>query len=327
MAKKLSTYVKRAMQMLANPPLIRQSMLRRSRAASFKQRLDYDAVDRPHYGYGVWQAATQAKALGINRISVYEFGVAGGEGLICLERVAESVERETGIRIDVYGFDTGKGMPPPTDPRDLPFVWTTGLFRMRPRKLRARLKRAKLILGDIRQTLPRFLYRQYPAPVGFVAIDVDYYTSTMAAFDLLRATPEFLLPRVFLYFDDIIGANDLETCCEHVGELAAIRDFNAERPDRKIGMIHGLRHKRIIPAVWNDMMAVLYAFDHPRYNQYINCWKLKPGTTPHTELGEFVPTPPNNKHANGTNAEVRVVTRPRNNEQTLPPTTTRTGPS
>ncbi|MBX3384984.1 MAG: hypothetical protein KF768_00270 [Phycisphaeraceae bacterium] len=302
----MTSLIKKALRMLGNPALFRQWMLRRSRTASFKRRLDFDAIERPHYGYGVWQAATQARALGVNRISVYEFGVAGGAGLMCLERVAEDVERETGVRIDVYGFDTGKGMPPPTDPRDLPFAWTTGLFRMRPKRLREKLTRAKLILGNVTNTVPKFLYRQYPAPIGFVSIDVDYYTSTVDALRLLDATAEFLLPRVFIYLDDVIG-DDLETHCEWVGELAAVREFNDAHAQRKIGRINGLRHKRIIPAPWNDVMYVLHAFDHPRYNAYINTSKWP---APTAASNAAAPTSEGVAGQRSQNGAVEVIVRP-----------------
>ena len=36
-----------------------------------------------------------------------EFGVAGGAGLVAMERVAEGTESLIGIRIEVHGFDTG----------------------------------------------------------------------------------------------------------------------------------------------------------------------------------------------------------------------------
>ena len=39
---------------------------------------------------------------------MFEFGVAGGAGLVNLERIAELVEQKTGVGIDIYGFDTGK---------------------------------------------------------------------------------------------------------------------------------------------------------------------------------------------------------------------------
>ena len=70
-------------------------------------------VCRPHYTWGVLHAAHLAKVLGIKRISVIEFGVAGGNGLVSLENIAQEVERLLGVGIDVYGFDTGVGLPKP----------------------------------------------------------------------------------------------------------------------------------------------------------------------------------------------------------------------
>ena len=46
-----------------------------------------------------------------------EFGVAGGAGLLSLERIAELVEGLTGVEIEVHGFDTGTGLPAPKDYR------------------------------------------------------------------------------------------------------------------------------------------------------------------------------------------------------------------
>jgi NCAIR mutase (PurE)-related protein len=43
-------------------------------------------------------SADQAKRLGIDAISVYAFGVAGGIRLMALARSVVSVERETGVR-------------------------------------------------------------------------------------------------------------------------------------------------------------------------------------------------------------------------------------
>ena len=61
----------------------------------------------PQYTWGVLQAAHLAATLGIRRISVIEFGVAGGNGLVALERASERAEAESGVQIDVHGFDTG----------------------------------------------------------------------------------------------------------------------------------------------------------------------------------------------------------------------------
>src|SRR6185503_11087279 len=71
----------------------------------------------PPYAYGVFFAAQLAAALGIERISALELGVAGGRGLLALERIAAAVERRFPVRIDVYGFDTGEGMPEAQDYR------------------------------------------------------------------------------------------------------------------------------------------------------------------------------------------------------------------
>src|SRR5687768_6898223 len=64
-----------------------------------------DCSVRPYYTWGVLQGARLGKAIGIDRISVIEFGVAGGVGLVALDRIAERVEQNLGIGIDVYGFD------------------------------------------------------------------------------------------------------------------------------------------------------------------------------------------------------------------------------
>src|SRR5271156_3346394 len=55
---------------------------------------DSGCAQRQQYAWGVIQGAALAKVLGISRISVIELGVAGGCGLITLERIAENVEKE-----------------------------------------------------------------------------------------------------------------------------------------------------------------------------------------------------------------------------------------
>ena len=47
---------------------------------------------RRSYAWGVLQGANLGKALGLKRVSVLEFGVAGGNGLVALERIAACVE-------------------------------------------------------------------------------------------------------------------------------------------------------------------------------------------------------------------------------------------
>jgi hypothetical protein len=227
--------------------------------------VNHSARIRPAYAWGVLQAAALGRALGQPRISVVEFGVAGGRGLHALERIAEVVERHIPVQIDVFGFDTGEGLPKPTDYRDHPNLYNAGGYRMNQAELRDSLSRAQLVLGDIAVTLEPWLDSK-PAPVGFVSWDLDYYSSTTAAFKLLDAGPSALLPRVVSYFDDIMGL----TFGDHVGERAAIADFNTTHQLRKVSPIHGLRHYLPWPqsrTMWPEMMYLAHIFDHPLYNE------------------------------------------------------------
>lgn len=215
------------------------------------------------YVWGVLQGAALAKVLGHRRISVFEFGVAGGAGLVSLERIAELVEQQTGVGIDVYGFDTGMGLPQPQDYRDVPYMWEKGDFSMDEAALRSRLKRAQLRLGLVEQTVPEFLLTSF-APVAFVSIDVDLYSATTHALALLEADSAKLLPRVFCYFDDTMGYgyNDF------TGERLAIHEFNAEHRMRKLSPIYGL--KWFVPQEfshdrWIEMLQLAHLFDHPSY--------------------------------------------------------------
>ena len=235
---------------------------------SFKLRLACDAVDRPHYAYGMYHAAMLASRLKHKKVSVIEFGVAGGNGLVAMERLARDVEKEWPVEIEIYGFDMGEGLPPPVDYRDLSYDYRHGEFKMDEAKLRARLERAKLILGNVRDTAPRFFEEFDPAPIGFVAIDLDFYSSTRDALTLFEAEHERLLPRVLCYLDDIMG-NDWVMMNEYVGELAAIKEFNERHEHRKVTPIHLLRYKRAIERLWNEKMYALHDFEHPHYNEYI----------------------------------------------------------
>ena len=81
---------------------------------------------RPAYTWGVIQGAALGKALGMDRVSIIEFGVAGGRGLVCLDEIARSISSKFDIGIDVYGFDTGEGLPLISDARDLPNLYSQG---------------------------------------------------------------------------------------------------------------------------------------------------------------------------------------------------------
>jgi hypothetical protein len=214
------------------------------------------------YAWGTVQGVKLAKVLGIGRVSVLEFGVAGGNSLVALERIARKVQSIFGVTVDVFGFDTGIGLPKPKDHRDMPNLFSEGFFPMDADKLKRRLERARLILGDIRETVPKFIVSDVSL-VAFASFDLDFYTSTMHAFALFEADHRLLLPRVHCYFDDIMGV----TAGDHVGERLAISEFNESHRLRKISPIYGLRY--FVPERYSDWMwekqYMAHIFDHPLY--------------------------------------------------------------
>jgi hypothetical protein len=230
---------------------------------SLETRVFLGVGAKPMYRFGIYSAASLAKQLGVSGISVIEFGVAGGQGLLAMEKAAEEVERHFGVAIDVFGFDTGKGMPAPTDYRDLPHVWGQGFYVMDVERLRARLKRARLMLGDVEETLATFV-PGVKHPIGFVAFDLDYYSSTKKAFRVWEGLPDTRLPRVVCYFDDIVWP-ERAYHNEYVGELCAIREYNLDHSGMKLCPIHLLRHTQPQPSAWHDQMYVLHDFHHPLY--------------------------------------------------------------
>jgi len=221
---------------------------------------------RPSYVWGVIQGAALARVLKIPKISVIEFGVAGGCGLVALEGIAKAVTKMTDIKIDVVGFDTGVGLPKPEDFRDQPNMWFEGQLPMDRARLDSTLRLASLRLGPVKETIPSFI-RSNPAAIAFAAFDLDLYSSTRDALTLFQADYRYLLPRVITYFDDIFGHTYNEFC----GERLAIREFNENHCNRKLCRIHGLR--RFVEGcpptdAWPDGMYFAHLFEHPLYNAF-----------------------------------------------------------
>jgi hypothetical protein len=242
--------------------------IKKLHVGSYEFRLSIEAVERPHYGYCVYNAALLAKRLGYSRISVLEFGVAGGRGLINLEYHASQISKLFGIDIDIYGFDTGEGLPEPIDYRDLPYHWKKGFYKMDVSSLQARLKKTKLILGDIKDTSKGFFEKHNPAPIGAIAHDLDFYSSTVAVLNMMEADERFYLPRVFHYFDDIIGS-EIELYNDYTGERLAINEFNRLHNCIKFGPAYHLLAKRVVER-WYHKIWISHFFKHSRYNDFVS---------------------------------------------------------
>jgi hypothetical protein len=205
---------------------------------------------------GVLAAADQAREEGVKEISVYEFGVAGGNGLLALGDSAAEVEVSTGIKIRVYGFDTGKGLPEFIgDYRDHPDRWQPGDYPMEEDALRGRLRsNTTLVIGKIRDTLPAHL-SQPRAPIGFASVDVDTYSSCKDVLRMFSDPRRCMLRRVFLYFDDV----DLMFNHRFAGELLAMEEFNRADAGVKIDRWRNVTALRPFPeAGWLKRMYIAH---------------------------------------------------------------------
>lgn len=227
------------------------------------------ATARPHYAYCMWVAADLARRLGLTRISAIEFGVAGGNGLAFMVEFAERIRSHTGITIDCIGFDTGEGMPEPESAKDLPYWFKAKQYRMDRGALAERLPDATLVLGNVRETVRSFIERHDPAPIGAIINDTDYHSSTqdsLALFDDVCAHPGKFLPRIPMYFDDVIGS-ELEMYGSHNGQLSAIADFNEASADTKVHLNQNLLPHAHIR--YRHQIYYAHLFSHPRYCEYI----------------------------------------------------------
>ena len=239
---------------------------------SYRTKVFFDLVIRPQYAYSMLRAADRAKELGLGSVTAVEFGVAAGDGLLNLCQIGACVTKVTGVKFQIAGFDTGKGMPPPLDYRDHPELYQAGDFPMTDvQALRAALPaNAKLVLGELRDTVPPFIDTlSEETPLGFVALDVDYYSSSKDALELLNhPNPLKYLPLPLLYLDDIMFESHNGWC----GELLALTEFNDQHDFRKIERDRFLRTRRICKNPrWLDQIYLLHVLDHSQMQQLRAC--------------------------------------------------------
>jgi hypothetical protein len=227
---------------------------------TFRAKVAFDLVLRHHHAYSLLRQADMARKTGVRRVTAIECGVASGAGLINLARIAQKVTRATGVEFDVYGFDTGTGMPPPRDYRDHPEHYAAGNFTMDPDRIRQMLPpNAHLILGELGETVPGFV-AGLQAPIAFISLDVDYYWSARDALALCDGPPESYLPTTIVYADDIA----FQSHSRWAGEQLAIREYNEEHELRKIERYDALADTRIFKrAAWLRHIYTLQVLDHP----------------------------------------------------------------
>ncbi|HTV61500.1 MAG TPA: hypothetical protein VMH30_02910 [Verrucomicrobiae bacterium] len=230
---------------------------------SYRAKVDYDLVVRQNNAYGILKAADFAVRQGIRTVSLIEFGVAAGTGLLNMAQIAGKVTRATGVSFKLYGFDSGRGMPPARDYRDHPDLYQKGDYVMNQDALKKVLPaNVQLIIGEVTDTVSDFISRlPSDEPVGYVVFDLDYYFSMRDALKILRdANPQKYLPITLVFLDDIA----LDPHNHYCGELLAVNEFNAENPLRKIEHHAFLENSRIFRrAIWVKQMFFLHVLDHP----------------------------------------------------------------
>jgi hypothetical protein len=228
-----------------------------------RSKVAFDLVVRRQHAYGLLKAADDARARGIQRLTAVELGVASGTGLLNLCELAARVSEETGVEFLVAGFDSGEGMPAPTDFRDHPELYKEGWFPMEDREALARSlpAGAELHFGPVGETIGPFAERLGPdAPLGFLTLDLDFYSSSKDALRLLDGRPDGYLPVAPVYVDDL----SLATHTRFAGELLAIREFNEEHELRKLDWDWNIRNTRVFKnAEWLTHMFKLHVLDHP----------------------------------------------------------------
>lgn len=190
-------------------------------------------VGRQFYALPLAHAVKEAIHCGYEEIVAIELGVASGRGLLDLCQAAHVLHHLTGLKIKVIGMDNAIGLPELVDYRDHPEIWDRGRYKMDDENaLRKKLPDfAELIIGDIGDTVKLLPEKIGNAKIGFVAVDVDFYSSTKKALPIFKFNADKYLPAVPVYFDDV---EQLLTYNEWCGEEAAINEFNKENEMRKL---------------------------------------------------------------------------------------------
>lgn len=235
------------------------------------KKIEYDLVPRNPYAFGLNEAflfASQNKnKLNIERLIICEFGVASGAGLLNLCKISKKLAEYYSIPCEIIGFDTGIGMPDAIDYRDHPEKYRGGDFvPINVERLSQSLpENCKIYYGSIKDTLATFLDNlKQGDKLGFISIDVDYYSSTVESLGVLATKSENKLPKMPIYFDDVNNVDHNEFC----GELLAINEFNQHNSKLKISKMNQIRDWRVFKnALYLEQMYWAFDFNSPYFTQ------------------------------------------------------------
>jgi hypothetical protein len=208
--------------------------------AYYKTLLWARLAKRPRGGVADWPyyRSVELAMLGISRqygvrfpagqeYTMLEFGVFGGESLAQMLHFRDVLRRRLRVsqRVTCVGFDTFEGLPAQRA-EDTAAPWRERDFAAHIDGVRAKLARKysdfELVKGLFADTLPTWRERLTQAPPVFVAIDCDYYSSTI---DVLEEILPLAPTGCMFYFDDAA----IHYWSDRAGELQAVREVNEGR--------------------------------------------------------------------------------------------------
>ena len=219
---------------------------------------------KPHYESILYEACLEAKKLKINQVSVIELGVAGGNGIVSLEKYKRKIEKVLDISINIYGFDTGSGLPESVKDEDLPFFWKSNMYKIDRDALEKRIN-SKIFYGDVKNTVDDFI-KINKNNICCIFFDLDLYTSTINFLNQIPKIKDHLLPRVLCYFDDVYVFENYIN--QFNGVFKAIDEFNKNFSEFKLGC--SVDHfKDFKFPLAKTSIYTLHCFKHHLYKKYI----------------------------------------------------------
>ncbi len=223
-------------------------------------------IPRANYALGILMAAHQAKELNYKKISIIELGCWNLEGLIDIENYIHDIKKFIDIDFNVYGFELGTGhIVEETDPRNRLYELSGGNYAFKKKDNLKKLTFSKLILGDVKDTVPKFLEEGHldDAPLGFIIFDLGFYSSAKNALQLLKSDSKRYLPRSIIYSDNNYFV------LKNEADKAAFAEFNLEG-GKTISPIGELAEQ--LSLSWNKWiflgkrMYMLSDLKHEKYN-------------------------------------------------------------
>jgi hypothetical protein len=207
-------------------------------------------IIRKDYAVGMIYSALIAKMAGYNELLCLEFGVAPGSvGLKDLHMLAYLMKNYLGVSYEIHGFDRKEGMPKHNDYKDHPELWTEGSWGVNTDTVP---ENVIMHIGDVADTVPEFTKSVGDKVIGFVSFDLDQYTGTKHALDVLTCDNKNYLPVVPVYVDDLdrgLLFNPWQGC--HL----AVNEFNEKHDNRKIDL--KFQRLRMVQPI-----GFLHVFDH-----------------------------------------------------------------